>query len=62
MNAAKDVDFAPIWSRLDELEKEELAAENGDDGDQNEETTADFDVIPSQRPTFNNQQNQEVIS
>lgn len=49
-------------SRLDELEKEELAAENGNHSDQNVKTTAAFDDIPHQKPTDNNLQNPEVIS
>ncbi|KAJ1389775.1 Prefoldin alpha-like [Sesbania bispinosa] len=50
-------EYARMMSRLDELEKEELAAESGNHGDLNEETTAGFDDISHQRPIDNNLQN-----
>ncbi|KAK7312818.1 hypothetical protein VNO77_36975 [Canavalia gladiata] len=40
---AGDDEYARILSKMDELEKEELAAESGNYNDQNDETTADFD-------------------
>ncbi|PON49698.1 Prefoldin alpha-like [Parasponia andersonii] len=39
----EDEDFARIMSRFDELEKEELAAESNNEGDEDEPTKADLD-------------------
>lgn len=40
-----DEDYARMMAIMDELEKEELAAESGHHSDQNDESTADFDEI-----------------
>ncbi|KAF7822970.1 RNA polymerase II subunit 5-mediating protein-like protein [Senna tora] len=56
---ADDEEFARMMSRLDELEKEELAAESGNHSDENEETTSDFDEISYQKPIDINLQNSE---
>ncbi|XP_061360623.1 uncharacterized protein LOC133304589 [Gastrolobium bilobum] len=56
---ADDGEYARIVSRLDELEKEELAAESDNQSHQNEEPTADFDGISYQRPIDDNLQNLE---
>ena len=58
---ADDEEYARMMSRLEELEKEELAAESGNHSDQNEETTDDVDYISYQRPVDNNLLNSEVI-
>lgn len=58
---ADDEEFARMMSRLDELEKEELAAESGNHSDDNNETTSDFEEISHQRPIDNNVQLLEVM-
>lgn len=47
---------------MDELEKEELAAERANQNDQNDESTADFDEVSYQGHVDNTFQNSKVIS
>lgn len=57
--SAPNMDYASVLSIMDKLEKEELAAENDDCGDQNEEATADFGDITYQGLVDNNFHNLE---
>ena len=57
--AKPDDEYARMLSRMDELEKEELAAESGGDNGKNEQTTEDVDDISYQRPVDNEPRNSE---
>ncbi|TKY66836.1 RNA polymerase II subunit 5-mediating protein-like [Spatholobus suberectus] len=54
---ADDGEYARMLAIMDELEKEELAAESGNHSDQNDVNTADFDEISYQEHIDNNLQN-----
>ncbi|KAL2328193.1 hypothetical protein Fmac_021620 [Flemingia macrophylla] len=51
-----DGDYARILAKMDELEKQELAAESGNHSDQSDESTADFDEISYRGHIENNLQ------
>ncbi|KAK7257423.1 hypothetical protein RIF29_31398 [Crotalaria pallida] len=57
-STADNEEYTRLMSRLDELEKEEeLAAEGDNHSDEDKETTSDTDDIPYHRPIDNNLQN-----
>lgn len=59
---ADDGEYARMLAIMDELEKEELAAESGNHSDQNDESTGDFHDISYREHIDNKLQNSKVIS
>ncbi|KAL9276797.1 hypothetical protein ACSQ67_025653 [Phaseolus vulgaris] len=55
--APNDGEYARILAIMDELEKEELAAQSGDHSDENDDSTGDFDEMSYQGHIDNNLQN-----
>ena len=59
--APNDGEYARMLAIMDELEKEELAAESGNQSDENDESTGDVDEMSYQGHIDNNLQNSKVI-
>jgi len=59
--APNDGEYARMLAIMDELEKQELAAESGNHSDENDETTGDFDKMSYQGYIDNNLSNSKVI-
>ncbi|CAJ1978913.1 unnamed protein product [Sphenostylis stenocarpa] len=57
---ANDGEYARMLAIMDELEKEELAAESGNHSDENDESTGDFDGMSNQGHIDNNLQNSKL--
>lgn len=57
----EDEEYARLMARLDELEKEELAAERVDESDEEDTIPADLDMFPEESPSSHSLTHPKVI-